>query len=324
MWSTFFLTLVSVAGGHVFSIPGSHSGQQVIQAAHPNASHAGLHVKRLRNTKSIEQMASTKKPSALDVDTSISTAENPLKWFSAKTLYKPEGKASGSVIFVDPWGAEEAWMKYFFHDAFENLAKKGSRVIEALPRQFRYPNGEKHWIDRQREYSAWYRYKDWHAETVIERDVTDAVGYIHKLIEQEYKIVPDYRRIVVAGYSQGANLALEAGFRFSHPLGLVFSHRGVVLESRLHNTQRLAATPYILTAGTKDDEYSVDWVRKGCRFVLGKQVPAFLKSFKGLGHADRSDEENKLAVDSMMLALSKKPLLIRQVAVAKSTSWTHC
>jgi len=312
MWSSLFLTLVSVAGGHVFYNPVSHSGQHVIQAAQPNASHAGLYVKRLRNIKSIEQ-----KPSAFDVDTSISTDKNPLKWFSAKTLYKPEGKATGSVIFVDPWGAEEAWMKYFFHDAFENLAKKGSRVIEALPRQFRYPNGEKHWIDQQREYSAWYRYKDWHAETVIERDVTDAVGYIHKLIEQEYKIVPDYQRIVVAGYSQGANLALEAGFRFPHQLGLVFSHRGVVLESRLHNSKKLAATPYILTAGTKDEEYSVDWVRKGCRFVLGKQAPAFLKSFKGLGHADRSDAENKLAVDSMMLALSKKPL-------AKSTSWTHC
>ena len=56
-----------------------------------------------------------------------------------------------------------------------------------------------------------YRYKDWHAETVIEQDVTDAVGYIHKLIEQEYKIVPDYRRIVVAGCFDPKDFLLVRG-----------------------------------------------------------------------------------------------------------------
>merc|ERR1719183_2275063 len=103
---------------------------------------------------------------------------------------------------------------------------------------------------------CWYNYNsldDWNNEVPVAAHLDESVAFVHNLIQTEFAVVGSYHRIAVVGYSQGANLALEAGLRFPVPLGLVFSMRGVMFSSRIENKTSLAVTPYVLTAGAQDD-----------------------------------------------------------------------
>jgi len=201
-------------------------------------------------------------------------------------LSHPEGKVSGSVILLASYLAEHGFWSWMYGDKLSELSQKPWRIIEVIPRSVKMYHGN--WE------ASWYRYGSnyaWKTENPHPGDLTEAVDFIHELILQEYAIVRDFKRIVLAGYSQGAVMALEASLRFPHQLGATVSQRGVLLDSRLANKTQVEKSPYYLTAGSLDDVYPDYWVMQGLSFLQGKNVPTSFKIFDGMDHHMRDDRE---------------------------------
>lgn len=236
----------------------------------------------------------------------------PLDPFSHTVVHSPPGKPAGSVIFLAPWGGTTGWLTHWYALKLQNFVDNRWRLIEAI--------GKQTVVKKTALVNAWYAYEHWQSELPVATDVDLAVAYIHTLIQQEYSIVGDYQHITLAGYSQGAVLALEAGFRFPQALGLVISQRGVVFKSRMLDTQKLAATPHILTAGADDDVFTAAWVKQGYTFLHGKGVPSYFMEFSGLNHYRLCARENNLALGAVKQVLSLAPP--KAMMFAKLFNWT--
>lgn len=230
------------------------------------------------------------------------------------TVYKPDGEPRGSVILLAPWDGRERWWIDWLKFDWNKLVKQQWRVLEAVGKFVEETNGG---------YRQWYGYEDWDSELPIEAEVDEAVAFVHGLIQQEYRIVKDYRHIVVAGYSQGAVLALESGLRFPQPLGLVFSQRGILFDSRLDNTSKVAATNYVFTAGSADTTYHQPWVHHCCHHPHALGSPAFLRIYQGLDHFACSEEENTLLMKSIDVVMAKHPPQSTD-ALSDIGSWEDC
>jgi len=226
-------------------------------------------------------------------------------------LHTPQGEVKGSVILLGPWGGALGWEEQWFGLDSANLdpvVKKHYRILGVVGKKM---PGDPEAVGE----SAWYEYSNWEAEVPLQPGVDWAVSYVHHLIQQEHKIVGDYGRIILAGYSQGANLALESAITFPQPLGLVVSERGVLLPSRRKGLPNLAATPYILSAGDRDHSYTEAIVKQGAHLLKSKNAPVFMKTMAGLDHYTWSKPEWQLAIKAFAVALSTKQF-------SKVTDWT--
>lgn len=251
---------------------------------------------------------------------------NQPQYFGASvTLHNPAGKATESIILLGPWNTttETLGMNWYMNhsESVNPLIRKQSRIISAMGRHVPQ-NGRAAW-NINKPFNAWYGYKDydhWYKGVPIPLEVDHAVGYIHSLIEQEYKIVGDYRRIILAGLHQGALLSLESALRFPHPLGLVFSERGVLIPSRVESSVAVAATPYILTAGGKDTVYTASEIQGNANYLKAMHVPVFMKTYPELDHFGWSTQETTVALKSFGVALSETP--VSTATLASLESWT--
>lgn len=213
--------------------------------------------------------------------------------------FKPKGKAAGSVIMLAPWAGEQSWWKEWLGVRFKELLKMQCRVIVGVGKEYEHPDAI---------YRGWFSYENWQEDIPIQSELDTAVAYVNGLIEQEYRVVQDYRRIVLVGYSQGAALALETGVRFAQPIGLVFSQRGILMEQRLKNVSHFAATPYIFTAGADDNEYWTSTVKEHCDFCRKQGASCFFKVFSGLDHYRCSQRENSLLIRAVSAVISRKSI----------------
>lgn len=232
------------------------------------------------------------------------------------------------MIMLGPWNGTQGWMFNWtikWSEQIEPTVRKNYRFLDVAP---------KHLPDK--DFGAWYGYAnqdDWWTDTPIKAEVNQAVAYVHYLIEKEYKVVGDYRRIVLAGLSQGASLALEAAIRFPHELGLVLTQRGIVSKERRHSSAKPAKSPYLMFMGEEDHYYGVDLAKKSCRFLrlAGNQV--FLKTIPGLDHdSDEGDgriHEWRLTVRSLAAVLAQKPsgaaeALAKVADSGAPAGWSSC
>lgn len=162
---------------------------------------------------------------------------------------------------------------------------------------------------------AWYHYTRWPDGPPIQLELDHAITYVFDLIERERKIVGSYESIAIAGMSQGADLALEVGIRFPHRLGMVVSERGVLHPAQRNHlwkskNQSLAAgpgTPFILTAGDKDELTNIETYKSDCASLQSMQTPVYFKYYLGLNHGDFSKPEWKLLIDAFTLMTSTDP-----------------
>jgi len=178
---------------------------------------------------------------------------------------------------------------------------------------------------------AWFDYTHWPDGAPIADELDVAVANVFQLIEREYKIVGDYKRIAIAGMSQGADLALEVGIRFPHQLGMVVSQRGVFhLATRQQGNQTLAGgikTPFILTAGDADELSPVSTYAGSCAALQHMQAPVYLKMFEWLDHGSFSKPEWELLIQAFSLMLwkpSPENLEWRLSQIQHLTSWSSC
>jgi len=175
---------------------------------------------------------------------------------------------------------------------------------------------------------AWFDYTHWPDGAPIAGELDVAVANVFQLIEREYKIVGDYKRIAIAGMSQGADLALEVGMRFPHQLGMVVSQRGVFhLATRQQGNQTLAAgpgTPFILTAGAADELSPVSTYAGTCAALQQMQAPVYLKMYEWLDHGSFSKPEWELLIQAFSLMLSPGNSEWQLSQIAQLTSWSSC
>jgi len=240
--------------------------------------------------------------------------EDPERHF---TLHGAKHSAKGSVILLAPWAAYEGWWKEWLKHTWDELIQQEWRILEAVGKIYQHPDAP---------YRGWYNYasyEDWVAEIPNATQFDNAVRYVHGLIQQEYNIVKDYRRIVIAGYSQGAVLSLEAGLRFPMPLGLVFSQRGVLLDKRLNNCTSVVKTPYIFTAGSLDDVYLESDIETSCSRLMHVGASAFMTSIAGLDHYDSSERENTFLSKSIKVVMSQSPSRALE-SIESLGDWTPC
>lgn len=229
------------------------------------------------------------------------------------TLWEPTGGAEASLIILGPWNSTPGFFKPWIIEQFEKSEPKSFsryRILDVVGKQG--PKDE----TNPYGYSTWYEYHDWHKEIPVASDVDQAVSFVHSLLDQEAAKV-ESGNIVLAGFSQGANIAIESAVRYRSALALVFSERGVLLGTRTQDPPALAATPYVLTGGGDDHVYHEDLVKGSCKWLDERHVPAYLKVIPGLGHYRYSTKENELANKAFAAVVSKAPL-------AGLAEWTNC
>lgn len=183
--------------------------------------------------------------------------------------------------------------------------------------------------------NVWYKYQWWPDGPVVTEDHEAAISNVFQIIEHEYKIVGSYKRIAVAGMSQGADLALTVGVRFPQQLGMVISQRGM-----LHGDQRewlsshgshagSPGTPFILMGGDSDELIPLSTFKESCASLQHSQTPAFLKTRvcydESWGcHGSFSKSEWKLLINAFSLMLF--PVHERNWGdqIGQLTFWNSC
>jgi len=235
----------------------------------------------------------------------------------------PNSQPVGSLILLMGYGADLSWTmtqwwylhpawspkdqtwckeKCAFGDHDKHAAKKltnSLRVVDAVGS-----------ILLCEKMHAWYKYTRWPDGPPLPQQLEGAVSNVFQLIEREYQIVGDYKKILIAGMSQGADLALEVGIRFPQQLAMVISQRGVLSASRLQGNQSLAAqtgTPFILTAGDADELSSLPVYQQTCVSLQLMKYPAYCKWYHGLDHGNFSKPEWGLLIDAFSLMLNPNP-----------------
>jgi len=313
---TALYSIFAVASGRLLGAPSSaiRADRLAHKEAEPEAG-AAVSQQQVVESKTSTGLSLT---SHQKLNDTYNATQNPE--FHHSVMYTPAGLPTGSLIFIGPFDSHDGFATKWLTDDIDKLdpnVKKQYRIIEATGKWFNDAADKK-------PYLGWYRYKDWHNEVPIESDVTSAVTFIHHLIQQENYHVGNYNRIVLVGYSQGANVALESSFRFPFALGLVVSQRGIALESRTHATwEALQPTPTILTAGGDDDVYYEAWVKKSCRFLQSMHVPVLLKTCPGVDHYRKSAFETQLTIKTLGVPLYQDPPASIQTFTG-ITTWTSC
>lgn len=177
------------------------------------------------------------------------------------------------------------------------------------------------------ESHAWYKYTRWPDGPPVADELEMAVSSVFQLIEHEYQIVGDYKKILLAGMSQGADLALEVGIRFPQHLGMVISERGVLHPSRRwtpQGNQTLAAgpgTPFLLTAGDSDELTPIAVYKGDCASLQLMQAPVYFAEYYGLNHGDFSKPEWRLLIDAFSLMMTPG---FTGDQIGWLTTWSSC
>jgi phospholipase/carboxylesterase len=158
-----------------------------------------------------------------------------------------QGEQRGTVIWLHGLGADG-------HD-FEplmpqlRLAERGIRVI--LPHAPVQPVT----LNAGMAMRAWYDIYEMSLARIDEAGIRQSVALIQELIELQVAAGIDSRHIILAGFSQGGVIALQAGLTCSHPLaGLMSLSSYVALPAVLQNERHAANAdvPVFIGHGTQD------------------------------------------------------------------------
>jgi phospholipase/carboxylesterase len=195
----------------------------------------------------------------------------------------PRGQAAGSVVWLHGLGANG-------HD-FEPIVP----YLE-LPRvRFVFPHAplRRVTINRGMEMPAWYDIRSLGQQgDVIAAEVREARGHVEALLRRETERGISPERTVLAGFSQGAALALHTGIRHPETLGgiLVLSGYEVAPETReAEASPANRRTPMLFCHGTDDPLVRVEGGRAAFEAHATPERDAQWREFP-MGH-EVSDEE---------------------------------
>jgi phospholipase/carboxylesterase len=148
------------------------------------------------------------------------------------------------------------------------------RLPESLAPRFIFPNAPVRpvTVNNGMSMRAWYD-----IYSLVARDREDAAGIqasaalVQGLIDQQRAAGIDADRIVLAGFSQGGAIALQAGVRYGHPLAGI-----LVLSAYLPLAATLAAEAsaanrgiaILMCHGSQDPIVPVDMARSSCAALI--------------------------------------------------------
>ena len=189
----------------------------------------------------------------------MSEARGPADLLSCVEV-APTGEARGSVVWLHGLGADG-------HD-FEPIVP----LLDLPDVRFVFPNAPARpvTINGGMVMPAWYDILTLGGPGPGERapDVRQSAGLVEALIEREERRGVASSRIVLAGFSQGAAMALHVGIRYRRPLlgMMVLSGYEVLAETREAEAGAAnRATPILFCHGTQDPLVAVGRGRQAYR-----------------------------------------------------------
>lgn len=110
---------------------------------------------------------------------------------------------------------------------------------------------------------SWYDIISLHAEAAEdEAGIRASMAYLDRLIEGELQRGMVSRRIILAGFSQGGNVALNCALRYPQPLAgalILSSYLGLKDRLALEASTANRALPIFMAHGTQDDIVPYTW-----------------------------------------------------------------
>ncbi|MHB1947946.1 MAG: alpha/beta hydrolase [Gammaproteobacteria bacterium] len=164
----------------------------------------------------------------------------------------PPQKAIGSVIWLHGLGADGS----DFVPVVQEL-----NLPSDLPLRFIFPHAPLRPVTVNNNYvmRAWFDIysMDFNQRNKIdETGVADSIQQVEKLIEKEIQRGISSNKIILAGFSQGAAIALAMGLRYPKPLGGILALSGFLphIETLLANeaSPENFTTPIFLGHGSED------------------------------------------------------------------------
>jgi phospholipase/carboxylesterase len=176
-----------------------------------------------------------------------------------KITIEPQGEHKASVIWLHGLGADG-------HD-FEAIVPE-LHVPVAYGIRFIFPHAPMRAITINNGFvmRGWYDIRSLQLdETEDVEGVEVSAGQLTELIEQELAEGIDSKKIILAGFSQGGVIALQAGLIYHKPLGGVMAFSTYVADQS-NLAQRISAEnrqlPVLMAHGIYDDVIPVELAKK--------------------------------------------------------------
>lgn len=139
---------------------------------------------------------------------------------------------------------------------------------------------------------TWYPHRFLEPREANQPFLESAIRRVHEIVAQIEAVGIPPRRILLAGFSQGACLALEAGARDGRRLGGIVAFTGGLIgdhPAAADYDAGLAGTPVLLAAGDPDPH--VPWERVKTSEAVLRELGAEVQTlrFPGLGHTIAAD-----------------------------------
>jgi len=160
---------------------------------------------------------------------------------------EPDSPAIASVIWLHGLGADG-------HD-FEPIVPE-LKLPDSLPIRFIFPHAPIRpvTINGGEEMRAWYDFVP-HSETAGADDIADSTAQVNAFVAREMERGISSSKIVLAGFSQGGVIALQAALRFEHRLAGVLALSTYLNDYSATEAQRTDANlaiPIMMAHGTQD------------------------------------------------------------------------
>ena len=125
-------------------------------------------------------------------------------------------------------------------------------------------------------------------------EIEESTKRIHRILENEIKLIGDSSKVFIGGFSQGVAMSLQAGLSFNQKLGGLIGWCGYFFEITKESNEN-SETPILIIHGLADEVRPWEKVKHTFQRLEGKSNVKF-ELIPGMKHK-RSDEAKKILVN---------------------------
>lgn len=146
---------------------------------------------------------------------------------------------------------------------------------------------------------AWFDIETLNAAKFVEdeKGILDSAQIINDLIAKEIKSGISNEQIILAGFSQGAAMALHTGLRYPEKLGGILVLSGFLLFANKLKAEKNPINqniPILMIHGIFDDIVKITWAEQGYQKLLAEQYQVQFKKYQ-MHHEVCTAEINDIA-----------------------------
>jgi predicted esterase len=140
---------------------------------------------------------------------------------------------------------------------------------------------------------SWYPQRFFRPIEQNEPHLSSALSLVAEIVDEMIGRKIPRKKIIIAGFSQGACLSLEFAVRHSQRLGGVLAFSGALLgpitsRHELHGS--VHGTPFFLGCGDRDHHIPVESVEASAKVIAGVNGAVTKRVYPGMGHEINADE----------------------------------